>query len=70
MFFRNDMHSDTFWTECKRTDSTKFIRLDVKELDALRQRAARKGRIPKMEVEIGGREFVVLFDEDFQEMVG
>lgn len=65
---RNDMHDEQFLTECKRTDNTRYIRLDVKELDALRDRAARQGRTPKLEVEIGGREFVVLFDEDFAEL--
>ncbi len=69
-FYRNDMHNDEFLTECKRTDNERWIRLDVKELDALRKRAARQGRIPKFEVEIGGRDFVVLFDADFQELVG
>jgi hypothetical protein len=67
---RNDMHNDTWLTECKRTDNKRFIRIDVKELDALRTRAALQGRMPKMEIEIGGREFVVLFEPDFQELVG
>jgi hypothetical protein len=69
-FFRNDMHSDRFLTECKRTDNKRYIRIDLKEIEALQERAAKQGRIPKFEVEIAGHEFVLLCDADFEELVG
>lgn len=68
-FFRNDMHTDAFWIECKRTDNKKYIRVDVQEMEALVRRAAEKGKCPVLAIEISGREYVLLLDADFQELL-
>jgi hypothetical protein len=67
-FYRNDSHNEAELIECKRTDNTRYIRLDVEELDALARRAYAKGKRPVMHVEIGGREFVVLQEPDYAEL--
>ena len=67
-FMRNDMHGERYWTECKRTDNKKYIRLDVKEIEALIDRAARRGLIAKLEIEINGCEYVLLTNADFEEL--
>lgn len=66
--WRNDMHSDRFWIECKRTDNERYIRIDLKEVEALVKRAAEKGKTAVLAIEIKGCEYVLLQDCDFQEL--
>jgi len=68
-FKRNDMHTDDFLVECKRTDNERYIRVDVKEVEALTRRAAEQGKAPAFAIEIRGREYVLLLDADFQELI-
>jgi hypothetical protein len=67
-WWRNDMHTDRFWVECKRTDNERYIRIDLKEVKALVKRAAEKGKTAVLALEIHGCEYVLLQDSDFQEL--
>ncbi len=64
---RNDAHTDDMLIECKRTDNKRFIRIDVKEVEALVKRAAQQGKVGVVAIEISGCEYVLLTDADFRE---
>lgn len=65
---KNDSHTDDELFECKRTDGTSKIVIDVKELQVLGRRADAQGRRPVSHLDIAGDYYVVLRDEDYYDL--
>lgn len=68
-FVRNDASSERFLVECKRTDNSRYIRVDLKEVEALVRRAAEKGKVGVLAIEINGCEYVLMTDNDFLDLI-
>jgi hypothetical protein len=56
---KNDVRSERYLIENKRTDNTKSITIKLADLDALAVNAALISREPVMGVEINGRHLIV-----------
>lgn len=67
---RQDVRSEDFLWEMKRTDNKKSISLKLDDLAQLRKNALMDGRTGVMHVEIGDKRFVVMFEDDFLELAG
>jgi len=61
---RNDVRSDEFLIENKRTDKGS-ITIKADDLRKLRINATRLDRIGLMEIQLGGHDYVVLHRDDF-----
>lgn len=66
---RNDGRTDTELVEFKRTDNRVSITLRYADLDALRRHALAESRLPVLVFELGGREWCVLPEPDYHELV-
>lgn len=64
---RNDVRSDQFLIEDKRTDNERSIVLKADDLRRLRINATRLDRIGILEFYLGGHNYVVLHRDDFSE---
>lgn len=62
---KNDVRQrgEVLW-EMKRTDA-KTITIKATDLRDLRKNAALEGRLPVMHIELGGRRYVVIEEDDF-----
>ena len=67
---KNDVRSETFLIENKLTVATKSITLKNVDLVELRERAILEDRIPVLQFDLAGRNYVVLVESDFLEIVG
>jgi len=66
---KNDVRSDNLLIENKLTENTKSYSIKFKELDELRQRAILDDRLPVLQFDLGGRNFVILNEDDFLAMI-
>jgi hypothetical protein len=64
---RNDVISDEFLIEDKRTDNERSITIKADDLRELRINATRLGRVGVLEFYLGGHNYVVLHRDDFSE---
>jgi hypothetical protein len=62
---KNDVRQrgEVLW-EMKRTDS-RSITIKATDLRDLRKQASLEGRLPVMQIELGGRRYVVIEEDDF-----
>ena len=67
---KNDVRSETFLIENKLTIATKSITLKNIDLVELRERAILEDRIPVLQFDLAGRNYVVLVESDFLEIIG
>ena len=67
---KNDVRSETFLIENKLTIATKSITLKNIDLIELRERAILEDRIPVLQFDLAGRNYVVLVESDFLEIIG
>jgi hypothetical protein len=67
---KNDVRSETFLIENKLTVATKSITLKNVDLVELRERAILEDRIPVLQFDLAGRNYVVLVESDFLEIIG
>lgn len=66
---KNDVRSEHFLIENKLTTSVKSITLKEVDLRELRQRAILEDRVPVLQFDLSGRNYVVLVEDDFLSMV-
>lgn len=62
---KNDVRSEAFLVENKLTTSVKSITLKEVDLRELRQRAIVEDRVPVLQFDLAGRNYVVLVEDDF-----
>lgn len=62
---KNDVRSEAFLVENKLTTSIKSITLKEVDLRELRQRAIVEDRVPVLQFDLAGRNYVVLVEDDF-----
>ncbi len=62
---KNDVRSEDFLIENKRTDNRKTITLKADDLLALRNKAALEGRTGLLQFDLAGERWVVLHEDDF-----
>lgn len=62
---KNDVRSEAFLVENKLTTSVKSITLKEVDLRELRQRAIVEDRVPILQFDLAGRNYVVLVEDDF-----
>lgn len=65
---KNDVRSHDFLIENKFTDNVKQYSLKLVDLVELEKRAILEDRIPVLQLEIQGRRYVVLNEDDFTSM--
>ena len=66
---KNDVRSTELLIENKLTIGTKSITLKEVDLRELRERAILEDRIPVLQFDLSGRNYVVLVEDDFLEMI-
>jgi hypothetical protein len=66
---KNDVRSTELLIENKLTVGTKSITLKEVDLRELRERAILEDRIPVLQFDLSGRNYVVLVEDDFLEMI-
>lgn len=66
---RNDVRSDQFLIEDKRTDNERSITIKADDLRRLRINATRLDRVGVLEFYLGGHNYVVLHRDDFSQYV-
>lgn len=66
---KNDVRSENLLIENKLTENSKSYTVKFKELDELRQRAILDDRLPVLQFDLGGRNFVILTEDDFLTMI-
>ena len=66
---KNDVRSTELLIENKLTIGTKSITLKEVDLRELRERAILEDRIPVLQFDLSGRNYVVLVENDFLEML-
>jgi hypothetical protein len=66
---KNDGRTDTELVEFKRTDNRSTITLRWADLDALYRHAVAESRLPVLVFELGGKQWVVLPEPDYHELV-
>lgn len=64
---KGDASSTDFLVECKRTDK-QSITIKNADLVKITDEAVVEGRLPVMAIEIGGRDYVLLAEDDFMEV--
>jgi hypothetical protein len=69
-FRKNDVRSERFLHEAKRTDNKASITIRRTDLRDLTRNALMEGRIPVLHFQIDKDEYVILTEADFQEMTG
>lgn len=65
---KNDVRSHDFLIENKFTDNVKQYSLKLVDLVELEKRAILEDRVPVLQLEIQGRRYVVLTEDDFTSM--
>ena len=63
-----DVRTDTFLVEAKTTERASYS-LKLSELREVRKQAILDDRVPLFMIEIQGHNYVVMEDDDFQEMI-
>lgn len=66
---KNDVRSEAFLVENKLTTGTKSITIKEVDLRELRQRAIMEDRVPIFQFDLSGRNYVVLVEDDFLELI-
>lgn len=66
---KNDVRSDEWLVEAKRTDNRKSITIKAADLEDVRKNAAKTGRSPALAVELNSRNYVILTEADFLELL-
>lgn len=66
---KNDVRAENLLIENKLTENAKSYTVKFKELDELRQRAILDDRLPVLQFDLGGRNFVILTEDDFLTMI-
>jgi hypothetical protein len=64
---KGDVRNDDTLYECKRTDKTQMV-LKASWLEDIRGHALIDGRIPALGIEIGGRRWVMLPEDDYRDL--
>ena len=69
---KNDVKSDDFLIECKLKMDPDAKSYPIKSIDLrdLTRRARMEGRIPLMQIDLAGKRYVVLPEEDFLDIIG
>jgi len=62
---RNDVRSEEFLIENKRTDNERSITIKADDLRQLRINATRLDKVAIMEIYLGGHNYVILHSDDF-----
>jgi len=62
---RNDVLTERFLIENKRTDNARSITIKADDLRQLRINATRLDRIALLEFQLGGHDYVILHRDDF-----
>ncbi len=67
-----DVRTDDFLIEnkTKMSPTAKSYSLKAEELRKLQLQALQEGRIPLFQVDLGGRKYVVLVENDFLDLIG
>jgi hypothetical protein len=63
--YRNDVRSDRFLVEDKRTDNERSITIKADDLRKLRINATRLDKVAVLEFYLGGHDYVILHRDDF-----
>lgn len=66
---KNDVRSSDFLIENKLTIGTKSITLKEVDLRELRERAILEDRVPILQFDLNGRNYVVLVEDDFLALI-
>ncbi len=66
-FRKGDVRSDDTLYECKRTDKQQMV-LKADWLEDIRKHALIDGRIPALGIEISGRRWVLLPEDDYRDL--
>lgn len=66
---KNDVRSEHLLIENKLTVGTKSITLKEVDLRELRERAILEDRVPVLQFDLNGRNYVVLIEDDFVELI-
>lgn len=66
---KNDVRAARFLFENKLTAGKKQITLKLADLRGVAINAAREGRMPVLQFDLAGHQYVVLTEEDFQELI-
>ena len=69
---KNDVRTHDFLIEnkCKMDPAAKSYSIQAVTLRDLRKQAIMEGRIGLLQIDLGGRRYVVLEEDDFLEMIG
>ena len=58
-----------FLIECKLTSNQRSITLKAADLEKIRREAIREGRSPALFISLNGRNYVVLVEDDFLQLL-
>jgi len=67
---KNDVRTHDMLIENKLTYNEKSYSIKSKELQELTQRAVLEDRLPVLQFDLGGRNYVILNEADFQMIIG
>ena len=67
---RNDVRNEDLLIENKWTGNQRQITLLAKDLESLRKHAIVEGRIPVLQFDLAGRNYVALLEGDFLDIIG
>ncbi len=67
---KNDVRSHDFLIENKLTENMKTITIKELDLRELRLRAIAEERVPILQFDLANRNYVILTEDDFLEMIG
>jgi hypothetical protein len=67
---KNDVRSHDFLIENKLTENMKTITIKELDLRELRLRAIAEERVPILQFDLANRNYVILTEDDFFEMIG
>lgn len=67
---KNDVRSHDFLIENKFTDNLKSYSIKSADLIELRERAILEDRMPLFQFDLGGRQYVILTEDDFITIAG
>lgn len=67
---KNDVRSDSLLIENKLTQNEKSYTVKFADLKELTTRAILEDRIPVLQFDLGGRQYVILNEDDFVELIG
>lgn len=66
-YAKGDVRSDSFLIECKLTEG-KGYRLTTKVLEKITNEAYKLNKSPVLQLDLGGRQYVVMLYQDFYQM--